>query len=264
MKNIMKKILLILAVATLVFAFASCEILDDLMGKDTPDIDISDDNNNNDNNNNEENPPVEDEKPSEDEKEDDKPSDDKGDEKPEEDPAEKICDQLNSFNGNVYASIEFTVETTVNGEKLVSEFVLNSNNEISYRIEQLAKIEIDGNGNLVIPEERIVVSEGIAIVSDNNKVGVNVNGDFVELPEYEELVGGFSFNYGDFYNYNVGKNALGFDVRNADDFFGADVALKNVHAEVRYTADGFSSITVTADTANGSVVYTYAYGEIIG
>lgn len=243
MKNIRKKILLILAVATLVFAFASCEILDDLMGEDIPDIDISDDNNNNGNNNNEENPPVE-------------------DEKPEEDPAKKICNQLNSFNGNVYASIEFTVETTVKGEKLVSEFVLNSNNEISYRIEQLAKIEIDGNGNLVIPEERIVVSEGIATVSNNNIV--NVNGDFVELPEYEELVGGFSFNYDDFYNYSVGKNALGFDVRNADDFFGADVALKNVHAEVRYTADGFSSITVTADTANGSVVYTYAYGEIIG
>ncbi|MBQ8177742.1 MAG: hypothetical protein IJ033_00980 [Clostridia bacterium] len=109
-----------------------------------------------------------------------------------------VYTELNEMARMSYVGVNLSVQTTMDGVTLTSVYtVTNSSNNtmVSYSSESLATIVQDGQGNYVMPENRVITKTGNATIK--NGAIVEQTGDSADIPvkSLEALVLDFNQNY---------------------------------------------------------------------
>lgn len=174
---------------------------------------------------------------------------------------EVFCKDLNRLNEISYSKIELNVATTSNGITLNSQFVLNEK-EVEYSIEKLTSFQINENGDIEVPASFKETKTGTAILSDKNDT-IIFDGEIIKITTYHSLVGGFRFvpeNIGDYQSNDDNGKTITFEVIDTFMFLGTNIAgAENMIVTVSYSEDGISDMTVQYATETAEVVMTYAF-----
>ena len=214
MKNIVKRLLLLITVLTMILSFASCDLVALPGGKpDQPDQ-----------------PPVKDE-------------------------LELLCEHLNELAGKDHADVTLTTTTVVGSVTLESVYDIKQTS-VEYRIEKIGKFVIE-DGVITAPESYKTVYTGTAI-TEGDKV-ISFEGDIVELPDCDVLVGCFIFSKDNFDNCKINNGTFTCDVKNATKFWGGAIDAANMKISVTYNDDAITSLTATYDATGSSVTANYVF-----
>ena len=110
-----------------------------------------------------------------------------------------------------------------------------------------------GNGNGAVLETRT----GFAKIVDGKVT--ELDGEEVNLPTYDELIGNFSFAESNFKNVTTQGNSLSADVDSPPSFYGSVANVQNMKVTVEYTDTALNKIVITYQTANSTVTTTYEF-----
>ncbi len=167
---------------------------------------------------------------------------------------------LNELCAFDYSIVNLSVETTYNGVTLTNTFnaIKRINEtEVNYSIQKMATIDVDENGNYVIPDNTIVTESGTAKVVDGNVVEGNAN---IPIPQLESILLQFKAEYfTNVNNYTEGNlNVFSATVSNVKGFTdNQDFDGTNMTVVAKYDYN-LSELVLNYTTANGAtVVVTY-------
>lgn len=244
MKNIAKKVLLSVAIVSLVLVMASCDSLFGGMFVDKPqnevqttkpqDITTPDETTGPQDITNPENEP---------------------------DVKETFCKELSSLYKDSYERIELQVATTTKGVTLNSQFVLSAR-EVEYSIEKLSSFQIGNDGTIVAPESFKETHTGSVMLGDKND-SLIFDGEILEISNYHVLTGNFNFeshNVGQYQRDNAENKKVTFEVLDASEFLGTKIdGAKNMIVIVTYSQTDILEMTVKYATDATQVVINYTF-----
>ena len=182
----------------------------------------------------------------------DAPSEDDGED--DSDESEDIYSRLAGLADKSYDLIILDITSTTAHVSLGARYELSSD-EVRYSVERLNKISIDDIASN--PASYKTTLTGVATVK--NGVIVSLNGDDVDLPEYTELKGLFTFDEKCFCEVKDEGGVFTADIVNPDSFFARDVDVTDARISVVYTDDAFISITLSYKTSAATVVAVYTF-----
>lgn len=166
-----------------------------------------------------------------------------------------VYDTLNALSEQSYSKIQLNITSLTGDIELKANYVLTANN-VTYSIEQLNLLVPDGDLSDTSSDYKTTI-QGTATV-ENGKV-IKLDGETVDLPEYDELKGAFDFKESYFKNVQVENGKFSADVVSATAFLGTNQNLSNVKLIVAYQESGFEKITITYQTANSTVTVEYKF-----
>ena len=239
MKNIAKKVLLVIAILSLVMALASCS-------------------------NSAKEPDVITKKPAKTTSTPEGVTTPDQITNPENDPVVKkeFCDELTAISVHTYSKIDLNIATTSNGITLYSNFIMTGS-EVTYSIEKMATFKTDESGNIIIPDGVTEVRTGSIVLSGNGNE-VIFDGEILPVPSYDVLVGDFYFdpeNVGQYQREEEDSlKKVIFEIKDASAFFGTDVGdIQSIVATVWYTETAMTAISVEFTTSTSTVVFNYTF-----
>ena len=174
---------------------------------------------------------------------------------------EAFCEELTKLSKNGYSKIELNIATTSKGITLNSQFVLNEK-EVEYSIEKLTSFKTNEDGSIEGPASFKETQTGTAMLSEKNDT-IIFDGEIIEITTYHTLVGSFNFvpeNVGNFQSNNSNGKTITFEANDASAFLGTNIAgAENMVVTVSYSKDGISDMTIQYSTETAQVVMTYAF-----
>lgn len=170
-------------------------------------------------------------------------------------PEETVYSVLDRLAKNDYSEIELTT-TVKNGDiELTAKYVL-TDTSVTYVVEQMSMLPVDGVLDNVSATDKIVLS-GTATVKDGTVL--TLDGASVNMPEYDELKGAFNFKEDYFSNVKEDSGKFSADVISPADFLGTTKVLANLKVEVEYNSNAITKLTLVYKTANSTVTTVYLF-----
>ena len=166
-----------------------------------------------------------------------------------------VCATLTRLAGVDPQGIVLTVVTDSGSAQLTSVYTIGAS-EVQYSVEKLNPFTIE-NGVIVRPATYKTTCTGTATV-DNGRV-ISLEGDIVELPAYETLVGGFVFTPENFENVAKDADTVSFDVLNASEFWGGAIDAENMNVTIHFNPERLVSLSATYETGADTVTVTYDF-----
>ena len=152
---------------------------------------------------------------------------------------------LGELSDNNPDGVSLTVTATKNELTLTSVYEI-SETSVEYRVERYSVLDL---GSEELPEEEKTVLEGIATLENGSITAID--GDPVELPEYTDLSGGFSFASENLENVKAEKGKLTATVKSLYAFLG--IAADQSVGSTPGSSTGSSSVP----TVSASLTVTY-------
>ena len=153
-----------------------------------------------------------------------------------------------------YGLITLDITSTTSHVSLGARYEISAD-EVRYSVESLNRISIDDIASNPASYKKTLT--GVATVK--NGVIVSINGDDVELPEYTEMRGLFSFSESCFRDVKDENGVFTADIVDPDSFFNRDVDVSGARISVVYTDEALVSITVSYSTSRATVVAVYTF-----
>ncbi len=166
-----------------------------------------------------------------------------------------VYDVLNGLTKQNYGKIKLNITTVTGDIRLNAQYVLTSG-DVSYSVEQLNLLPTDGNFANISPEYKTTL-KGTALI-ENGKI-TKIDGDAVNIPEYDELKGAFDFKESYFADVKISNGEFSADVTSVSKFIGTDKNISGLKIEVEYNDSAFEKITLTYKTANSTVTTVYEF-----
>lgn len=168
---------------------------------------------------------------------------------------ETTYDKLDYLTNLNYQQIRLTIVTVTGDIQLSANYILTQN-YVSYSVEQLNMLPSNGNLTKIFPEYK-TTHAGYARIVDGKVI--ELDGEGVTLPSYNELKGNFNFAESNFKNVTTQSNFLSADVVSASNFYGSRVSVQNMKVTIEYTEVALSKIVITYRTANSMVTTIYEF-----
>ena len=168
--------------------------------------------------------------------------------------SEDIYSRLAELANREYGLITLDITSTTSHVSLGARYEISAD-EVRYSVERLNRISIDDIASNPASYKKTLT--GVATVK--NGVIVSINGDDVELPEYTELKGLFTFDEKCFCEVKDEGGVFTADIVNPDSFFTRDVDVTDARISVVYTDDALVSITLSYTTSAATVVAVYTF-----
>ena len=162
-------------------------------------------------------------------------------------------DKLNEFSRLRYEQVNLMINLSGNGAVLNSYYEL-TDEEIVYSVERLNLFPTDGDFSNISPEYKMTYS-GTAKVANGSIL--EMDGEEVILPTYDELRGSFNFKEEYFANAVNENGKFTADVVSASGFLGRDVAVQNMRCSVEYNETSF--VKIVLNYIDGGVQVTSIY-----
>lgn len=166
-----------------------------------------------------------------------------------------ICELLNELSRASYKTVRLDITTQTGELELKGEYVLTAK-EVTYLVERMNLLPEDGDPEGVSPDAKTVLKGSATI---ENGTVTKLDGDAVELPDYDALKGAFDFKESYFQNVEKKNGAFYADVVSAGAFLGTDQALNNVKLTVQYNDSALEKMVITYQTANATVTTEYVF-----
>ena len=168
--------------------------------------------------------------------------------------SEDIYSRLGGLANREYGLITLDITSTTSHVSLGARYEISAD-EVRYSVEKLNRISIDDIASNPASYKKTLT--GVATVK--NGVIVSINGDDVELPEYTEMRGLFSFSESCFRDAKDENGVFTADIVDPDSFFNRDVDVSGARISVVYTDEALVSITVSYSTSAATVAAVYTF-----
>ena len=159
-----------------------------------------------------------------------------------------------AFSGT-YESVKLVITTTTEGISLTSVYDIQGD-RVSYSVEQLRLLPSTGDAGS-IPEDGRMVLEGTAEMRNGQLY--SLNGDAVELPEYDMLCGKFSFKEEYFSNMTDTGETLVADVQSASEFLGFQAGVTDLKVTAEKQRDVPKCLELVCQTEASFVRIRYEF-----
>lgn len=161
---------------------------------------------------------------------------------------------VNAMANVEYSRVELTVETTLDGQKLTSNYKTSKNGEVStvnYSIEKLSSFGVDEYGNYVIPEDYKTTLTGSFTVENGKTEGdVVTDLDLSLVSAY-----GLLFAENTLSDVQFNGNVMTATVSDPAAFVGrTDFVATDMKLSVTVTELTFSAMTVSYTAFDGAIV----------
>ena len=166
-----------------------------------------------------------------------------------------VYDSLNKLVQTKYKKVNLDITSVTGDVELTSNYVL-TDSVVSYSVEQLNKLPIDGNIENISPNYKKTLT-GTAKI-ENGKV-TTLDGESVTLPSYDELSGKFNFKENVFKSIKIEAGKFTAEVVSISEFLGIDKAIDEMTIVVEYTSSALQKITITYKTTNSTVTTVYEF-----
>lgn len=166
-----------------------------------------------------------------------------------------LCATLTRLNQATHEGIVMEVITEDGSGALTATYTVGRT-EVRYAVEKLNRFTVD-NGVIIPPVSYKTLYEGTAIV-ENDRV-ISMEGDIVDLPEYNTLVGGFVFEASNFENVTQSENDVSFDVIDASAFWGSALDAEDMRVTVSFTPNRMVSLSASYTAGNTAVTVNYEF-----
>ena len=162
---------------------------------------------------------------------------------------------LNALANESYSKIKLNITTVAGDIELGAEYEL-TRDKVSYSVDRLNPLPDNGFVDGSSDEYKTKLT-GTADIEDGKVV--RINGEEVNIPEYDELKGKFTFRKAFFENVISEDGSFSADVISPSGFFDFPMYAENMKVKVEYTDSGFISIKITYRTYNSSVTTVYEF-----
>lgn len=166
-----------------------------------------------------------------------------------------LCASLSAMSAVRYDEIGMQIATETSSGILNSTYTVTGS-QVQYSVERFNRFTIEG-GTIVPPVSYKTVYTGSAVIV-NDRV-ISVDGDVVELPSYQTLVGGFVFDPSNFSDATQSGNGVTLTVVDASAFWGSSLTAENMTVTIGFDADRFVSIIVAYQTETANVTVNYDF-----
>ena len=163
-----------------------------------------------------------------------------------------VCETLNSLVSKHYSQIKIDITTTTGDIQLNAKYEM-TDTQISYEIEQLNRLSFTEENS----EDYKRTIMGIATVEDGEII--EIDGEAVELPSYEELRGSFNFSEENLTDEDVSNGYYYAKVISSQEFFGNSIYVGDLTVSVSYNTEKIQSITLNYKTNVSTVQTCYVF-----
>ena len=166
-----------------------------------------------------------------------------------------LVDKINALIANKPANVALKITTTTGGLSLNAEYTV-ADTAVTYKVEKYNTLP-DLYGDYDVNKSTL---EGSAVIADG--VVTEIDGETVEIPEFDTLTGKFTFALSNLTNIQDSFGVFSADVKTPATFLGiAETDATNVKVSVTYTNTAIAAMTVTYKTpASSSVTLAYTFG----
>ena len=161
-----------------------------------------------------------------------------------------VFSNLTSLSQKPCSMVRVNIETLADGAKLNSTFKITGS-LITYSIDLLSEITLDGD------EPFKTTKTGEAFVTDG--VITSMDGSDVELPEYELLVGKFTFKADNFIKVTIGEGSFSASIVNLGEFLMAETDGKGASVSVEFNSDRNQKLILNYIENGSGVKVTYEF-----
>ena len=168
------------------------------------------------------------------------------------DSSSSVYETLNELIYKSYDKILLNITTTTEDLVLNAGYEI-SGSEIVYEVEQFNMITLDGE----LPEDYKKTLRGVATV-ENGEI-IEIDGQAVELPNYNELIGKFYFSEDNLINEEQQDGYYYAQVVSSEEFFSNYISVENLFVEVSYSNNRIQSIKLTYNTSSSTVESNYVF-----
>jgi hypothetical protein len=146
--------------------------------------------------------------------------------------------------------VKLSITASIDGEKLYSSYKITET-LISYNIDVFNSLSL-GEDN-----EFIITKSGEAFI-ENGEI-TSFNGDAVEIPEYETLVGKFTFRENNFKNAEITESTFSADVIDLGALLGTESSAKAGKIYLEFTLKKITKITLSYTESGAFVSAVYEF-----
>ena len=168
-------------------------------------------------------------------------------------------EELTAIASKEYAKATVTITTKGRYDTLTDVYEvtkLANGYKITFTKQRLALIETDGNGNLVLPAERVITEEGEREY-DANWRETKRSGSNAEIPVKTLSLSGYTFDEAYFEDAQFSDNSFEAKVVDATAFVGTEFNYDDLFVKVQ-TEDGLSlELTYTGEAGTTSVLFHF-------
>ena len=170
----------------------------------------------------------------------------------------ETCTVLGTLVDKNYSEIDLTITTKKNGIQLDSEFKF-VDNKVLYTVEKLAKYEIVGAVVTAPESQKIIISGEAMLNDDDNDRNVMIDGEIVNVKNYQTLVGGFNFNPDNFVDFSADGGIVKFKVNNPSSFLGTEIEASDMSVAIEFNDAALKSVTLSYTYKGPGVVLDYDF-----
>ena len=171
--------------------------------------------------------------------------------------SENVWETLQKLSQKQYDEVKLDIQTVTDDIVLNASYIL-ANSHVTYSIEQLNLLPSNGDLTNALPEYKTTFS-GLAIIKDG-KVD-KIDGDVVDIPSYDELVGNFNFQESNFKNIEIEEGKLTAEVASVFGFIGTHKNVSNMKIVITYSDIALQKMEITYNTINSMVTTVYEFVE---
>ena len=169
--------------------------------------------------------------------------------------SKNVWETLQKLSQKQYDEVKLDIQTVTDDIVLNASYIL-ANSHVTYSIEQLNLLPSNGDLTNALPEYKTTFS-GLAIIKDG-KVD-KIDGDIVDIPSYDELVGNFNFQESSFKNIKAEDGKVTADVASAFGFMGTSKNLSDMRIVVTYSDTALHKLEISYNTTNSTVIIVYEF-----